>query len=178
MRQWLWAIRFRLLSRRGISGELRRNVSPRYRRALLEHFGAKLGSQTRLDHPFVVMNAGRDFSKLTLGEGVFIGEGVLLDLKERIEIGNHVTLSMNVILATHLDVGQIPLARLYPPQRDSIRIFDDVYVGAGAIILHGVTVGPHAVVAAGAIVREDVPPGTLVGGVPARVLKKLDIAAL
>lgn len=50
----------------------------------------------------------------------------------------------------------------------------NAWIGAGAIILPGVTVGENAVVAAGAVVHKDVPPNTVVGGVPARVLKQLD----
>lgn len=178
MRRWVWGILFRLLSARRLRGQLSHCVSHHYRRALLEHFGAKLGLQTRLDNPFRVINAHRDYSNLAIGDHVFVGDRVLFDLKERIEIGNRVTLSMNVTLTTHLDVGPIPLAKLYPPQRGAIRILDDVYVGSGATILHGVTIGPHSIIAAGAVVREDVPPGAVVGGVPARILKQLDTASL
>jgi carbonic anhydrase/acetyltransferase-like protein (isoleucine patch superfamily) len=49
-----------------------------------------------------------------------------------------------------------------------IDIRDNVFIGHGAIILHGVTIGPNAVVAAGAVVNKDVLPGTIVGGVPAK----------
>ncbi|HNU03478.1 MAG TPA: DapH/DapD/GlmU-related protein, partial [Anaerolineae bacterium] len=54
-----------------------------------------------------------------------------------------------------------------------IVVEDDVWIGAGAIITDGVRVGRGAVVAAGAVVTGDVPPHTVVGGVPARVLKEI-----
>ncbi len=57
---------------------------------------------------------------------------------------------------------------------EGIVIEDDVWIGAGAIITDGVTVGRGAVVAAGAVVTANVPPHTVVGGVPARVLKTID----
>jgi acetyltransferase-like isoleucine patch superfamily enzyme len=57
---------------------------------------------------------------------------------------------------------------------EGIHIEDDVWLGAGSIITDGVTVGKGAVVAAGAVVTQDVPPQTVVGGVPARVLKKIE----
>ncbi|HID52295.1 MAG TPA: acyltransferase, partial [Anaerolineae bacterium] len=55
-----------------------------------------------------------------------------------------------------------------------IVIEDDVWLGAGAIITDGVRVGQGAVVAAGAVVTKDVAPYTVVGGVPARVIKEID----
>ena len=54
-----------------------------------------------------------------------------------------------------------------------VTICDDVWIGANAVILPGVTVGSHAVVAAGAVVNRDVPPHTLVAGVPAKVIKNI-----
>jgi acetyltransferase-like isoleucine patch superfamily enzyme len=54
-----------------------------------------------------------------------------------------------------------------------VTIEDDVWIGANAVVLPGVRIGTHAVVAAGAIVTKDVPPHSLVAGVPAKVIKQL-----
>jgi acetyltransferase-like isoleucine patch superfamily enzyme len=55
-----------------------------------------------------------------------------------------------------------------------VTIEDDVWIGANAVILPGVTIGRHAVVAAGAVVTTDVLENTVVGGVPARIIKKIN----
>jgi len=54
-----------------------------------------------------------------------------------------------------------------------VNIGNDIWIGANAVILPGVTIGDHAVVAAGAVVTKDVPPHTLVAGVPAKIIKEL-----
>ena len=86
-----------------------------------------------------------------------------------IEIGNHVTVSGDVSLLTHDGGGWIftddmPSLQSFGP----IRILDNCFIGARAILLPGVTVGPNSIVGTGAVVTEDVPPDTIVAGVPAK----------
>jgi len=75
-----------------------------------------------------------------------------------------------VVLAT-IDHDLDPASRRnhYAP----IRICDNAWIGASAVITKGVTIGQNAVVAAGAVVTRDVPANTVVGGVPAKVLRRL-----
>lgn len=107
-----------------------------------------------------------------LGANVFINSGCKFQDQGGIFIGDRCLIGHNVVLATlnhFLDParrgGMIP---------SPIRLHDDVWVGSGAIILPGVTVGEGAVIAAGAVVTEDVEARTVVGGVPARLLKRID----
>jgi acetyltransferase-like isoleucine patch superfamily enzyme len=94
--------------------------------------------------------------------GVFLGDNVLIAANSVLACGNH-------------DFEKLDLATLDQEYYGRpIRIGHNVWIGAQATVLGGVTVGDHAVVAAGALVNADVDPYTVVGGVPARVLKRLD----
>lgn len=106
-----------------------------------------------------------------LGEGVFINSGCKFQDQGGIYLGDRCLIGHNVVLAT-LNHGMNPSHRgdLHPAP---IRIGCDVWIGSNATVLPGVTIGDGAVVAAGAVVTKDVPPMTVVGGVPAKILRRL-----
>lgn len=102
-------------------------------------------------------------------------------------IGLHNTIIGPVIIGSHVNLAQgITITALNHNFDDSekridqqgistkeVVLEDDIWVGANAVILPGVTIGTHAVVAAGAIVTKDVPPHSLVAGVPAKVIRQI-----
>jgi len=142
---------------------------------LLRALGATVGLGADVEPHLIIHNAQDGLRRLTIGPGCHIGKASFLDLAAPITLEPHCTLSMGVTLLTHLDVGQTPLRDgPYPVERGSITVGEGAYIGANATILHGVRVGRCAVVAAGAVVREDVPDYIVVGGVPARVVRHLD----
>ncbi len=98
-------------------------------------------------------------SKIVLGSKVMFGPSVT------IIGGNHTTSYVGRFMSDIQETDKLP-------EDDSdVVIQDDVWVGAGAIILHGVTIGRGSIIAAGAVVTRSIPPYAVVAGVPARVLK-------
>ena len=110
---------------------------------------------------------------------VVIGDHTRIGLHNTIigpvEIGNNVNLAQGITV-TALNHNFSDTNKRIDEQGVStnpVTIEDDVWVGANAVILPGVTIGEHCVVAAGAIVTKDVPPHSLVAGVPAKVIKQI-----
>ncbi|WP_141431346.1 2,3,4,5-tetrahydropyridine-2,6-dicarboxylate N-acetyltransferase [Bacillus sp. 03113] len=100
--------------------------------------------------------------------GASIGEGTMIDMG--VVMGGRATVGKNC----HIGAGAVLAGVIEPPSAKPVIIEDDVLVGANAVVVEGVTVGKGSVVAAGAVVLEDVPPNTLVAGTPARVVKEID----
>jgi acetyltransferase-like isoleucine patch superfamily enzyme len=92
-----------------------------------------------------------------------------------VTIGSHVNLAQGITV-TALNHNFADTSKRIDEQGINtmpVTIEDDVWIGANAVVLPGVRIGTHAVVAAGAIVTKDVPPHSLVAGVPAKVIKQL-----
>jgi len=115
------------------------------------------------------------FKNLTLGKDSFIGEDCLLDLADKIIIGNKVTLAERVNILTHTNVGykDHPLQKKYSKKLGKVIIKDGCFIGTNSTILSGVTINNNSLVAANSLVKEDVPPNTLVGGSPAKKIKNI-----
>jgi acetyltransferase-like isoleucine patch superfamily enzyme len=110
-----------------------------------------------------------------IGADSLIGEMNVIRGQGGVHIGDRVYTSplVQIVAVNHVfDDPQMPFVE-QGITAEGIVIEDDVWIGAGAVITDGVRVGKGAVVAAGAVVTKDVPPHTVVGGVPARVLKEV-----
>lgn len=128
---------------------------------VLRAFGARVHSGASIPGPLTVVNAKRDYSNLSIGDRTHIGAEVFFDLADKITIEDGVTMVMRVTVITHFDVGRSTMAERRPRRTGPVRVCKDAFIGAGTIILHGVTIGEGALVGAGVVVSEDVPAGAI-----------------
>lgn len=150
----------------------------RYFPALLRKYGANVGENVRIRAPLTIHNSALDkkrlYAHLTLGADVFIGRDCMIDLEAPVYIANNATLSHRVMIVTHTDAGESPLSGSVIPVRSAPVIIErGVYVGVNVTILEGLKISEESIIAAGALVRADVPARTVVAGVPARIIREL-----
>ena len=150
---------------------------------LRDRCGARLGERV-----FVAQDASVACESLTMGDRSYVAKGCVL--RDRVAMGDDCTLNPYVTLAGRVTLGdgvriasyaalygfnhvfddlEIPIWWQGLDER-GIVVEDDVWIGTHVVICDGVTVGAHSVLAAGTVVTKDVPPYSVVGGVPARVL--------
>lgn len=146
-----------------------------------------------IDPSVVVLGTAevRGTGRITLGKGLYLYGGLVLETQESgsITIGDGAVLSRGVHVVSHsaIEIGPGAMIGEYASIRDAnhrfgpgtaprdsgfdsrpVRIGAHAWIGRGATVLPGITIGDHAVVGANAVVTHDVPPGALVAGVPAR----------
>lgn len=138
------------------------------RELLSELFGYQVPQSLRVFPPLYA-----DFGKnISVGEGVFINACCHFQDHGGVILGDGCQIGHNVVFAT-LNHELLP-ERRGVTRPAPIVLGKKVWVGSNATILQGVTIGDNAIVAAGAVVTKDVPANTIIGGVPARVIKRID----
>lgn len=148
---------------------------PPVRVLLLRLAGVSVGADTVIFDVRFANLYHYGFARLVIGSRCFLGDEVMLDVRGGIELADDVTLSGRVTIVTHINVGynDHPLQNIYPTREAKVVLKSGSYVGTGAIILPGVTIGKKSVVGAGAVVTKSIPSHVTVVGVPARVIKNL-----
>ena len=135
--------------------------------------GLHMGSRGRILGRITMTGEGPVARNTHVGDDCLLTTPLFLNASAPITIGNHVTIGHHVTIITDTHDYSDPRHRGGARRSLPVTIEDGVWVAAQVTILPGVTLGHGSVVAAGAVVLRDVPPDTLVGGVPARVLKSL-----
>jgi acetyltransferase-like isoleucine patch superfamily enzyme len=152
-------------------------VLPQMRALILRIHGARIGTDSIIYNVTFANLYHYGFSKLIIGKRCFIGDEAMLDLRGGIALGDDVTVSNRTQIVTHINVGfaDHPLQKYYPPKEEPVTIKNGAYIGTGALLLPGITIGKMAVVGAGAVVTHNVPDRTVVVGVPAHIIKRFKI---
>ena len=115
-----------------------------------------------------------------IGDNAIIMMGAVINIGAK--IGEKTMIDMNAVIGgraqigknCHIGAGAVIAGVIEPPSANPVIIEDNVLIGANAVVLEGVRIGENSVVAAGSVVTKDVEPNTVVAGVPARVVKKVD----
>lgn len=137
-----------------------------YNSLLKELFGDNLGEGSYVAAPIT----GACLNNIKIGRNVFINSNMLAMARGSITIEDGVQIAANVqLLSNNHDPYDLPVLLCKP-----VHIEKEAWIGAGATILPGVSVGKHAIVGAASVVTKDVPDYAVVVGNPARVIKMLD----
>jgi len=121
--------------------------------------------------------------QVKIGDNSVIMMGAVINIGA--EIGRETMIDMNAVIGgraiigkrCHVGAGAVLAGVIEPPSATPVIIEDDVLIGANAVVLEGVKVGRGSIIAAGAVVLEDVLEESVVAGIPARVIKKVDSKA-
>lgn len=124
--------------------------------------GAIIREQVEIGDSAVIMMGA------VINIGAVIGEGTMIDMGA--VLGGRAIVGKRC----HIGAGAVLAGVVEPPSATPVVVEDNVLIGANAVVIEGVRIGEGTVVAAGSVVIEDVAPGMVVAGVPARVVKKKD----
>ena len=151
-------------------------IFPQLRAFYFRMLGAKIGKNVIIHNVNFFNYYRTGFKGLRIGDDCFIGEDSLIDLADEIIISDSVTMAERVTILTHTNVGyrDHPLQDYFPSNTKLVTLEYGSFIGANATILPGVNIGKCAFVAVGSVVTKSVPAYSLVAGVPARVIRKIN----
>jgi maltose O-acetyltransferase len=155
------------------SGILPQQTFNRTRTALLKAAGVSIGARSLLLGGIRITGIGDPCRFLTIGDDTIITGPIHADLAAPLRIGNNVRIGHDVSFLTINHAIGTPALRAGTSFFGPIEIGDGAWLASRVTVLPGVSIGTGSVVAAGALVSREVPPHTLVAGVPARVVREL-----
>ncbi len=146
----------------------------RFRAAALRLAGISVGRGTLIQGLPIIFGPGKWGERFSIGETCVFSTRIYFDLAAPITIGDAVHIGPRTMLVTGGHKIGPPTRRSGQTARLPIKIGNGAWLGARCMIMPGVTIGEGAVIAAGSLVRKDVPPHTLVAGVPAVIKRQLE----
>lgn len=140
------------------------------REQILKNLLAEIGENCYIEPPLHA-----NWGKYThFGNNVYANFNLTLVDDTDIFVGDNVMFGPNVIIATAGHPVDPPLREKVAQFNIPVRIGKNVWIGAGAIVLPGVTIGDHSVIGAGSVVTKDIPPNVVAVGNPCRVLREIN----
>jgi len=160
----------------GLSNHLPRSpLTNKLRPKILRMAGVKIGKETAIYSGIEIAPIGGG-KNLSIGKNSFVNTGVRFQCPEggEIKIGDKVLIGPRCQFETLNHEVNLNVEGRRPNLHLPITVEDCSWIGAKAVILPGVTIGYGSIVAAGAVVTKDVPPNVVVGGVPAKIIKRIN----
>ncbi len=145
----------------------------RVRTAILRRVGLRIGHGTSIFGKVALHGRGKIYGRLQIGRHCVVNVGCFFDLNDTITIGDRVAIGHEALLLTASHAIGDGAQRSGEITTAPIVIEDGVWLGARVTVLPGIRIGAGSIVAAGAVVTRDVPPNSLVGGVPAEIRRQL-----
>jgi len=136
--------------------------------------GAKIGKNVRVHRWLTIHESRGTFKNLTIGDDVFIGKNVLIDLSDKVTLGNRSGIGMNTIIITHSNFGDSSLAKTHPPTTAEVEIMEDCAIGWGCIINKGTKIMKETILLPGAVVGGILRECSTYGGNPARRIPRVE----
>jgi len=139
---------------------------------ILKKNGASIGDNCDIETGLIFHNC-TSYSNLYIGNNCHIGKSCFFDLRDIIKIKDNCVISMRSIFVTHVDMNKSKLRDYYPAKQKQIIIERNTFIGANSTLLMGVVVEENSIVAANALVINKVKSYTMVGGIPAKLIKTI-----
>lgn len=139
--------------------------------------GARIGSGVRVGRWLTIHESRGTFKNLEIGDDVFIGKRVLIDLSANVKIGNRCSVGARTTIITHVNYGSSSLSVMYPRSESDVVMLDDSQIAWGCIIVKGTVIGKQVLVLPGSVAGGTLKDGATYGGNPARQLPRAPAAS-
>ena len=171
MRSFLLFLKYKILYGNSLKMKPINSIKERFRIELGKNATCKIGTFLMSDGPFYLKIGEK--SSVSIGNCCFFNHNVSITANQSISIGNNCYFANNLVIVDHDHLMSAQENSGSAFSVGSVKIGDNVWVGANVTILKSVSIGDGAVIAAGAVVNKDIPAHELWGGIPAKKIKGL-----